>query len=59
LKALREEIGDQAFFGALTEYYRQYKYDVADAATLLEIFEHQSGRSLDDFYQEWLYYAEK
>ncbi len=53
--ALRKEIGDQAFFGALAQYYQSRKYQVARAEDLLNTFEATAGRSLDDFYQQWLY----
>jgi aminopeptidase N len=58
LVALREEIGDQAFFEALRSYYQDYKYQLADTPDLLDVFEKSSGRQLDDFYDEWLYSAE-
>jgi aminopeptidase N len=53
--ALRQEIGDQAFFQALQDYYRAHQYRIASSEALLEAFERASGRELDDFYQEWLY----
>ncbi len=54
-KSLREEIGDQAFFEALQTYYRENKYRIADSEDLLGAFEQAAGRSLQDFYQQWLY----
>lgn len=56
-KALREKIGDAAFFAALQEYYRVYQYQIARGADLLALFEKHYGQSLEDFYQEWLYSA--
>jgi aminopeptidase N len=53
--ALRHEIGDQAFFAALQEYYQRYKFQVARPQDLLDAFESSAGRQLDDFYQSWLY----
>jgi aminopeptidase N len=52
--ALRSEIGDQAFFAALQNYYRDYQYQIAYPDDLLASFEKTAGRSLDRFYQEWL-----
>ena len=52
---LRQEIGDEAFFLALQNYYRNYQYRIARPSDLLDLFEAASGRSLDDLYQEWLY----
>jgi aminopeptidase N len=53
--ALREEIGDDAFFSALQQYYTAHKYGIARGSDLLDAFEAASGRQLDDFYQEWLF----
>ncbi len=55
LKALRQEIGDEAFFSALRDYYNTYQYQIGTTEALLEAFERAAGRQLDDFYQEWLY----
>jgi hypothetical protein len=54
-KALREEIGAQAFFQAMEDYYREHYFGVARTEDLLEAFEKSSGRELDSLYQEWLY----
>ncbi len=53
--ALREAIGDQAFFEALRSYYATYKYRIATAQDLLNMFETKSGKQLDELYQKWLY----
>jgi len=53
--ALRDKVGDEIFFNALQDYFRQYKYRIASAEDLLDIFEEVSGMQLNDFYQEWLY----
>jgi hypothetical protein len=52
--ALRQEIGDEAFFAALQQYYRGQRYGIASGEDLLSSFEITSGRSLTDFYREWL-----
>ena len=54
-KALRETIGDKAFFQALRDYYKTEKYKVALPQDLLDEFEQASGQKLGDFYQKWLY----
>ncbi len=54
-KALREAIGDSAFFDALQGYYLDNKYGVANGDELLAAFEQASGQELDDLYNEWLY----
>jgi hypothetical protein len=53
--ALRQEIGDEAFFQALQEYLQAYRYQVAYPQDLLGAFERAAGRSLGDFYNKWLY----
>ena len=58
-KALREEIGDQAFFSGLQSYYQDHKYGIARTDALLEAFKTAAGRPLDDLYQEWLYSAQE
>ena len=54
-EALRQEIGDQAFFQALQAYFRDNQYRIADPDDLLNAFENAAGRQLDEFYQRWLY----
>ena len=55
LHALRREIGDEAFFQALGEYFQAHRYGVARPEDLLGAFEAAAGRSLTDFYEAWLY----
>jgi aminopeptidase N len=55
LAALRDEIGDAAFFDGLQSYFQEFQYKIAATPDLLEAFEQSSGRDLDDIYQEWLY----
>ena len=52
--AVRKEIGDQAFFAALQDYYQREMYQVAKPDDLLSAFERAAGRQLDDLFQEWL-----
>jgi aminopeptidase N len=53
--ALRDEIGDEAFFQALQRYFELNKYRIATPDDLLEQFETTASRQLDDLYLEWLY----
>ncbi len=55
LDALRQEIGVDAFYAALQEYYREFKFRQAEASDLLAVFEQASGRDLDAFYEQWLF----
>lgn len=53
--AVRETIGDDAFFRALQIYYQDFRFRIAHGDDLLGVFEKVSGRDLDEIYQEWLY----
>lgn len=50
---LRKEIGDQAFFGALQDYFSSNKYKIASPESLLGAFEKSCRCELDDLYSEW------
>jgi len=54
-RALRQEIGDDAFFKALQTYYQDFRFKIATGKDLLNAFEQAAGRSLESLYQEWLY----
>jgi hypothetical protein len=56
-EALRQEIGDQAYFNALRNYYQEYQFRIASGNDLLKIFEQAAGRPLGDFYRKWLNYT--
>ncbi|MFQ5596408.1 MAG: M1 family metallopeptidase, partial [Anaerolineae bacterium] len=56
-QALRDEIGDEAFFKALQMYYQTRKYKIATTDDLLNAFEEAAGRQLDIVFEEWLYSA--
>lgn len=56
-QAVRDEIGDDAFFKALQTYYQAEKYKIATPDDLLNAFEEAAGRQLDDLYEKWLYSA--
>jgi aminopeptidase N len=50
---LRQEIGDEAFFAALRDYYSDQMYQLARPQALLQAFETACNCQLDDTYQEW------
>jgi aminopeptidase N len=52
-QALREELGDEVFFGALKAYYEGNRYLLAPPEQLLDAFETVCGCELDEFYREW------
>jgi hypothetical protein len=55
LHLLRQEIGDQAFFAALQNYYQDMKFQIARPDDFTGAFEASHGASLDMFFEEWLY----
>ena len=52
--ALREEIGDEAFFAGLRAYFQRYGGGSASDAEFQAIMEEAAGQSLDSFFAEWL-----
>ena len=52
--AVRQAIGDEAYFQALRAYRRQYAYRSAGPTDLLRAFEEASGKKLDGLYREWV-----
>ncbi len=54
LEALRDSMGDEAFFAALHEYIQRYAYDLADADGLLEILQTHSEQDLGETFGKYL-----
>jgi aminopeptidase N len=54
---LREVVGDEVFWKALNEYLNEFKYQNTDARDVQHVFERVSGKSLDWFFDQWLYKA--
>ncbi|MFG2604889.1 M1 family metallopeptidase [Streptomyces sp. NPDC048514] len=55
LQALRERIGDTAFFKLLPAWTRLHRYGNASTADFIRLAEHVSGRQLDDLFDTWLF----
>ena len=53
LHMLRRKIGDENFWKAIREYYKDYRFSNASSSDLKEVFEKVSGEDLDQFFQEW------
>ena len=51
--AIRDAIGDDAFFGALAAYVDQFVFLVAEPDQFLDAFEQASGQDLSDLWREW------
>ncbi|MFE9451239.1 M1 family metallopeptidase [Streptomyces sp. NPDC006739] len=55
LQALRERIGDKAFFRLLPAWTSLHRYGNADTADFVRLAERVSGQKLDDLFQTWLF----
>ena len=53
--AVRERIGDAAFFAALLDYAESHRYGIAYADDLFDAFRRQSDTSIDDLIAFWIY----
>ncbi len=53
LEAIRNEIGDEAFFAGLQEYAETFAFRIAEPADLRAAFETASGEHLDDLWRHW------
>jgi len=52
-EALRAQIGDEAFYQALHEYYAANMYQIASPDELLDSFEQTCNCDLSELYAEW------
>jgi aminopeptidase N len=59
LQALREKIGDAAFFPILRTWAAQHRHGNANTQQFIALAEQMSGRDLDAFFHTWLYTARK
>ncbi|GHF09916.1 peptidase [Streptomyces spiralis] len=55
LQALRERIGDRAFFRLLPAWTKLHRYGNANTADFVRLAEQVSGQHLGDLFQKWLY----
>ena len=56
--AVRQRLGDEAFYRGLQSYYQQNKYRIATPERLLAAFNAAGGSRLDDLYDKWILKAE-
>ena len=56
--AIRKEIGDDAFFGAISAWAGEFAFKIASPADLLRAFENESEKELDDLWRFWFQSAE-
>jgi aminopeptidase N len=52
--ALRQEMGDEAFFAGLRNYFELYGGGTASDAQFKAVMEEAAGISLDGFFAEWI-----
>jgi aminopeptidase N len=55
LHMLRREIGDQAFWNGIREYYRQYQNSNALTSDLQRVMQDVSGKNLEVFFSQWIF----
>jgi hypothetical protein len=55
LHMLRRLVGDDAFFGGLRTFYAEQKFRKAGTDDLRAAMEAAAGRSLDGFFDQWIY----
>ncbi len=53
-QAVRDQIGDDAFFRALQNYYREFKYLNAQPQDLIHAFNQASGQDITPLYLAWI-----
>ena len=55
LHALRQEVGDDAFFAILRSFYETYAYSSVVTSDFIDLAETVSGQDLDALFEAWLY----
>ncbi|MEM7030293.1 MAG: M1 family metallopeptidase [Chloroflexota bacterium] len=53
-EAVRDQIGDLAYFASLRQYAADYRYGLATPKDLLDTISQTSGQSIDSAYQDWI-----
>ncbi|MCB9276212.1 MAG: M1 family metallopeptidase [Lewinellaceae bacterium] len=57
LHMLRRQVGEEAFWQGLRQYYAQYRNSNALTEDFQRVMEQASGQDLSTFFQQWLYRA--
>lgn len=55
LQALRNRVGDPAFFQIMREWARQHAYANGQVSQFISLAEQLSGQDLGSFFRAWLY----
>lgn len=53
-QAVRDQIGDEAFFKALQNYYADFKFRIAFPPDLVKEFNATSGQDITPLYEKWI-----
>lgn len=53
-QAVRDQIGDDAFFRALQTYFQRFKFGIATPLDLINVFQQASGRDITPLYLKWI-----
>jgi aminopeptidase N len=57
LHMLRKELGDALFFAGVNRYLSRHKGGIVETRDLLRALEDESGRSLEGFFDQWVFRA--
>jgi aminopeptidase N len=57
LHMLRGLVGDEKFFSAIRNYYREHQGSIATTDDLRRAFERESGMNLSQFFDRWVFQA--
>lgn len=52
--ALRNYVGDKAFFEGVKNYFETYKFKVATPENMIACFEKETGKDLETFFESWI-----
>lgn len=55
LHMLRQYVGDEAFFKALSLYLKEHAFEATEVEHLRLVFEEVTGRDLNSFFNQWFY----
>ncbi len=57
LHMLRSELGDKLFWGGVKRYLDKHRGGIVETRDLLRAMEEESGRSLESFFDQWVFKA--
>jgi aminopeptidase N len=55
LEALRQQVGNQAFFQILRDWVRRHRFGNASTRQFVRLAAKDSGRDLEGFFHDWLF----